>query len=220
MSEKWILSVQTSLPDFCETDEDLTKTEQTFDSFEEGKAAFIDTLKGYTFSENAMFDGNGNSKALEEFLDPADWEWLTEDDPENYDDDLQYGTLLGFCDAIQTALKGEETDVSVLNAFNMDWWVLITREGDTIYMRGEGDGPINGVKPYIKMNTFDWSEEKHYFLYFDDLLGQDASAELYMDLYPEDQEINDPVEENRELYRTDEEAVYTTLEDIMNIFNS
>ena len=205
MSKKWILSVQTSLPGFCETEEDLSKTEQTFDSFEEGKAAFMETLKGYSFSENAMFDGNGKSKELEQFLDPADWEWLKENDPADYDDDFQYATFKGFCDAICAALKGEETGISELNVFNMDWWILITRESDTVFMRGVGDGPINGIKPYIKMNTFDWSEEKHYFLYFDDLLGQDVSAELYMDLLPEGQDIPNGFAEKREFYHAEDE---------------
>lgn len=218
MSNKWILSVQTSLPDFCLAKEDMTKTEQTFDSFEEGKAAFIETLKGYSFSENVMFDGNGSSKALDEYLDSQSW--LAKEDPEDYDEYLQYDTFKGFVDAISTALKGEETDISELNAFIMDWQIEITRKGDTVFMHGVGGGPINGIKPYIKMNTFDWSEEKHYFLYFDDLLGQDASAELYMDLYPEGQEINGPYEECRESYRADDEAESSMLEDLLDFFDS
>ena len=212
--------MRTSLPGYCETEESMIKTEQTFDSFEEGKAAFIEKLKGYTFSENAMFDGNGRSKEFEWYFDPANWSWLTEEDPANYDDDLQYATLEGFCDAIRAALKGEETDISGLNVFNMDWELLVTRESDTVFMRGTGEGPYNGVKPYIKVNTFDWSEEKSYFLYFDDLLGQDVSAELYMDLYPEGQEIKDPNEEHKELYSKSDQANSELLEDLQDFINS
>jgi hypothetical protein len=47
---------------------------------------------------------------------------------------------------------------------------------------GDCDGPINGYDPYIATNAFSMEEEKDYYIYIDDLLGQDCSSELYIDL--------------------------------------
>ena len=86
MSDKWILSVQTSLPNYCKNKKDIIRNDQVFDSFEEGKAAFIETLKSYSFSENAMFDGNGRCKEFEDFFGTSsgNWDWLIEADPAGY----------------------------------------------------------------------------------------------------------------------------------------
>ena len=213
MSDKWILSVQTSLPNYCKNKKDIIRNDQVFDSFEEGKAAFIETLKSYSFSENAMFDGNGRCKEFEDFFGTSsgNWDWLIEADPDDYDEDLQLDTLKGFCDAVRAAFRGEEADISSLNVFD-SWPVKISREDDTVFIRDEGGGAFNGINPYIKMNTFDWSEIKPYFLYIDDLFGQDYSAELYMDLLPEDQEIKDPYEEKMEFYHADQEEIELDLE--------
>jgi len=49
-------------------------------------------------------------------------------------------------------------------------------------MYGYDDGPCNGYDPKIATNMFDMTEEKDYYLYVDDMFGQDASSELYIDL--------------------------------------
>ena len=77
-----------------------------------------------------------------------------------------------------------ETVVNDLEVSNTDW-MLSQKVGDgAVYIFGDYDGPCNGYDPYIKTNIFDMSEEKPYFLYIDDMMGQEdvASSELYIDL--------------------------------------
>ena len=40
----------------------------------------------------------------------------------------------------------------------------------------------NGPKRYRGMNIFNMEKEKNYFLHFDDMMGQQSSAEFYLDL--------------------------------------
>ena len=48
---------------------------------------------------------------------------------------------------------------------------------------GDDDGPCNGYNPMLYTNVFDLTEEKDYFLYINDLFGQDDfTSELYIDL--------------------------------------
>ena len=59
MSKIWILSVKTSLPNVCESPLDLTTTITAYDSFEKARDALRRVVKGYAFSENSLFDGDG-----------------------------------------------------------------------------------------------------------------------------------------------------------------
>ena len=48
---------------------------------------------------------------------------------------------------------------------------------------GDDDGSCNGYDPVIYTNMFDMREEKDYFMYIEDLLGQDEYAsQLCIDL--------------------------------------
>lgn len=58
MNEIWVLSVRTSLPNNCPTDNSLHPEMEAFDNFEKGLEAMRAKLKELAFSENLMFDGN------------------------------------------------------------------------------------------------------------------------------------------------------------------
>ena len=87
---------------------------------------------------------------------------------------------------------------AMASAFNGDNTALPFEDGDDYYTNfvialkisdggihifGCEDGPCNGYDPYIKPNIFDMSEEKDYYLYVEDMFGQDGwPYELYIDL--------------------------------------
>ena len=63
-----------------------------------------------------------------------------------------------------------------------DGMIALNYNGESVLCYGVDDGPFNGFDPYIATNAFSMEEEKDYFIYIDDLLGQDYSSELYIDL--------------------------------------
>ncbi len=71
MDSIWVLSVKTSLPYVCEKVEDMKTEFFAFGSFEDAKQALKNKLKEFAFSENSMFDGNGNMIYLKHYLDVA-----------------------------------------------------------------------------------------------------------------------------------------------------
>lgn len=202
--EEWKVCVRTSLPDVCYDEGDLEETIITADSFEKAKEIFQDTLKKYAFSENAMFDGKGRIKNLNNHC--AFWSKGTHDSEEgdsdsddfdDFDDLDDFGDFKLFNtsnlhredaqkiqEALARAFSGET--VNVEEAFpwkqRTDTMIeIIINEGVLCISTGN-DGYLNGVEPRIEANIFDMTEPKHYYVYIDDLLGVDTSAELYMDL--------------------------------------
>ena len=75
--KKWRLTIKTSLPEVCETPEDLKVKEEFFENFETAKEKMRETIKDLAFCENVLFDGNGYLKnfvnyisELEEYVRP------------------------------------------------------------------------------------------------------------------------------------------------------
>ena len=63
-----------------------------------------------------------------------------------------------------------------------DGMIALNYDGESVLCYGSDDGPCNGYDPYIATNAFSMEEEKDYYICIDDLLGQEYSSELYIDL--------------------------------------
>jgi hypothetical protein len=183
MKNTWVLSIRTSLPEACESHGDLHTSIYTFDSFEEARAALRKVLKKYAFSKNSMFDGRGQIIHLRKYvynltLDDVDGEHI-----DYYDDFLDPTNLDAMEDAIYKIFKGKDVVPKIKEGFYTDYTIAYTYENGEVSFRGDGDGPYNGYAPVLRTNMFDMLEENNYFLYIDDMLGQDcATSELYIDL--------------------------------------
>lgn len=175
MGNKWVLSVRTSLPGICRSKDDLKTVFYVYDSFEEARDALHEKAKQFAFSENAMFDGDGHIKKLCDYVE-QEFEELP------IDEQMEIYSFAEASDMIRKALNGETVKIEGILDLDEDGMIAVKCIGDTIMFEGYGDGPINGFEPYIKTNIFDMSEEKDYYLYIDDMLGQDVSSELYIDL--------------------------------------
>ncbi len=165
---KWVLSVVTSLPEVCESKDDLKTSFYVFDDFNEARKAMRDKIRSFAFGENAMFDGKGNILMMLDFS-----EFLYEDYPAQI-----------LTDCFRKAFEGKNVSIEGIpdDEDEQSWAFIIKRRGDTVLIEGAGEGPENGYDPFIKTNIFDMSEEKHYYLYVNDMFDCDYSSELYMDL--------------------------------------
>lgn len=176
MKETWVLSIRTSLPNTCYNARDLKTEIYAFDSFEAARAATRNLLKKLAFGEeNAMFDGNGNMIYLREYVDDA------------YDEEIDgepscKAVLEAFYALFLDVLAGKNVVFNIEESYS-DGLIAYEYSDGMIDFCGEYDGPINGYDPILKTNMFSMEEEKDYYMYLDDLLGQHAdTSELYIDL--------------------------------------
>lgn len=180
MKSLWVLSVKTSLPNVCESVRDMKTEFYAFESFDAAKKSLKKKLKELAFSKNAMFDGEGNMIYLKEYLDDA---WEPDEGEEVWENFLIKSVLSKIYDTVKSIFDGKSADVSDFLDYYDDAMIAVEITDDTMTMRGEDDGPINGYDPMFATNMFDMSEVKDYFLYVDDRFGQDdATSELYIDL--------------------------------------
>lgn len=178
MNEIWVLTVKTSLPETCNTYDEMTTEVSAFDSFEKGKNSLRQKLKDFAFSENAMFNGEGKIKYFAKYVE------------ETLELDLQCGCVAKenkvfskIQDTLTTVFQGEDTDLDVELDTYADYMIGVTVKENEISFCGYEDGPINGYYPTLATNLFSMKEEKNYYLYIDDRFGQDdATSELYIDL--------------------------------------
>ena len=178
----WVLSVRTSLPDVCNSPEDLKTSFWVFDNFEAGKTAFLQKLKEFAFSENEMFDRDGRIVMLSDHRDTLD-----ENDTaiEGLMDPGHLGahSVLNIESIIRNALLGNDVSLPSFPESSTNWWIAAEHDCETLTIRGDGDGPVNGCDPYISMNIFDLTIEKSLHFHVNDMFGQEeASSELYVDL--------------------------------------
>ncbi len=181
MNTVWVLSICTSLPNVCEHPGNLKLEMLGFESFEKAKAILREKLKGFAFSVNSMFDGDGNvtlmKKYMEEKVDYGDSEgdsnWLS----------ASIGTkLLSMFHAI---FSGSDAPQILKPCTYEDGLLAVDLTQDSIAFCGIDDGPINGYDPIANTNMFSLTEEKDYYLYINDMFGwsaDEASSELYIDL--------------------------------------
>lgn len=177
--KQWVLSVRTSLPGLCYSDEDLKSTLESYDSFDEAKQEFKNTIKRYAFEENEMFDGKGHLTNFDSYACDLN---SKDEEKEIYDDCLYKEDYDALSDILVKVFEGQDVSLEQVSDYKTDWMIAVKKKEDIVAICGEGDGPINGYDPYIKMNCFNMSEEKEYFLYINDMFGVDVSSELYIDL--------------------------------------
>ena len=180
MKDTWVLSIKTSLPLVCKNRRDLKTSIYTFESFAEARAALRKVLYRYAFSENSMFDGKGNIVYLRKYIEKFT---LDEENFDFSDDFLTIKKLRAVEDAIRNIFDGKDIVPEFEEGFFSDCMIAYTYENGEINFRGDDDGPYNGYNPVLRTNMFSMFDESDYFLYIDDLFGQnEATSELYIDL--------------------------------------
>ena len=177
MKNIWTLIVKTTLPESGERQDELVTDVEAFENFDEAKAALRKKLRKIAFSENKMFDGKGHIIRLENY--PTD-----DDESEEWDDDVITKSLLKKVSrSFKNIFSGKDTTLKIAEGFYTDWMIAFDYNNGVIRFHGDDDGPCNGYDPVIYTNMFDMSEEKDYFMYIEDLLGQDEYAsQLCIDL--------------------------------------
>ena len=186
MKEIWVLTIKTSLPKVCDSYEDLKMTVRVFDTYEKARSAFRAELKTLAFSENAMFNGKGQITQLKEELrhyaiSEAD---IKLPETENAPKLLSNERLTQLHNALTEAIAGRDTQVGIPSGHYTDATYYSAQvKPDYLHLYGDFEGPACGIMQVIHTNIFTMAEEKDYFLYIDDYLGQKvSSSELYMDL--------------------------------------
>ena len=180
MKEVWVLSVKTSLPDVCFSSRTLETTVSAYDSFEKGREAMRKILQDFAFSKNRMFDGEGNIIYLKRYAERA---LEQQENDEDYCADFLDKEKWNYVStSLQKICSGEVVDFKMDFDSYFDGMIAIEFKNSSIYVYGDEDGPINGYDPNISTNIFSMKEEKDYFLYIDDMFGQECSSELYIDL--------------------------------------
>ena len=174
--ETWVLTIRTSLPEVAYSEEDIKMTNFVFQSFEMAKKVLREKLKEYAFSKNEMFDGKGGLVYLEEYAENLTDEF---DDKQS----LSLRKIKELEKALLLVFEGKDAKLTLEEVkCCTDWMIAVDVTQDSIKMYGYDDGPCNGYDPKIATNMFDMTEEKDYYFYIDDMFGQDASSELYIDL--------------------------------------
>ena len=95
--------------------------------------------------------------------------------------------------AYDTFEKGRDAMRDVIKNYAYNKNSMFDGEGNITYLKKYweemwdeeyiDDGPCNGYDPDIRTNIFSMKQEQEYYLYINDLLGQDDfSSELYIDL--------------------------------------
>lgn len=186
MKELWALSIKTSLPEVCENKLDLKTNIFAYEDFETAKIELRKKLRQFAFSKNSMFDGKGDMIHFNKYIE----EMYQEDGDEDVDfdsDDLTKPTLNAFYCLLKGVFEGKDQEAPAFdnNYCSTDGMVAVElkiKKG-ILAIYGDDDGPCNGYSPEIYTNMLDMTKEKDYYLYVDDLFGQDdASSELYIDL--------------------------------------
>ena len=184
MNACWVLTIKTSLPNTCEHHGELQTECLAFDSFQKAKAALRERLHGFAFTRNAMFDGEGKMIHLDKYIQNSKHEDTTEEYWEFMDNGwLTVGRLQAVQDGLTAICTGNDVDFSVEQGGYDDGMLSLHVCDDRVQLMGWDDGPFNGYEPLICTNMFNMTQEGDYYLYLDDMFGQDnCSAELYVDL--------------------------------------
>lgn len=179
MKEIWTLIIKTSLPETCKDAGDIKTTVTSYEKFDDAKAAMQKELRQLAFSNNTMFDGKGHISCFERYIED-----MCNDGDEEYDDDvITKKTLKKISRALHGIFSGKNASLKLDDGFYTDWMIGFEYKDGVIKFSGEDDGPCNGYNPTLYTNVFDLTEEKDYFLYINDLFGQDDfTSELYIDI--------------------------------------
>lgn len=178
ITNAWSVLLRTSLPKVSKSGGDIKIELEVYDNFSEAKQAFLDIMKKYSLEDNAMFDGKGHIKNLENYFNEM-MEYLKESEEEELADLPKAAEKI--MKAFNDIMAGKNVDINEIPYYN-DYMIEVDTNNGYVVFNGSDDGPCNGYDPYIKTNIFNMDEEKEYCLHIDDLFGQDWSAEFYLDL--------------------------------------
>lgn len=185
MNECWVLTIKTSLPHTCEHHGELQTECLAFDSFQKAKAALRKRLHGFAFTRNAMFDGEGKMIHLDRYSAQS-YDCAELDEEEDFLDNgcLTTRRINILQAALAKVFEGKSIQLPFLEDGDyVDGMLELEVHDNRVWLQGWDDGPCNGYKPLICTNMFNMVKEGDYYLYLDDLFGQDdCSAELYVDL--------------------------------------
>lgn len=104
------------------------------------------------------------------------------------EDDETYGILTHRLldkvnELLRSAFEGNDTPLEIPDKEYDDGRIAVKVSANEINIYGCESGPMNGYDPVIHTNIFVMEKETDYFLYINDLFGQEeGSAELYIDL--------------------------------------
>ena len=180
MKKIWSLIIKTSLPNTAEDVTELVTTVDAFSDFETAKISLREKLKDFAFNKNSMFDGKGNLTYMNSYINGC----MDEDDECEDEDVLTQSKLNSVQDALKGIFAGKDEELKIEEIdYITDWMISLQIKRNSISLYGDAEGPCNGYNPHIKTNMFDMREENNYYLYIDDMFGQDDnSSELYIDL--------------------------------------
>ncbi|MBQ7352587.1 MAG: hypothetical protein IJW54_01130 [Clostridia bacterium] len=180
MKKIWILSIKTSLPNICYNADSLSTELFAFEGFEIAKDFFHKKIKEFAFSKNSLFNGNGKIQRFNTYIDEM---YEPEDEEDLGGDFLTKNHCIKIQEALCSAFGGDDNDLQIEVGKYDDGMIGVDVSENNIRFFGIYDGPINGYDPVIHTNIFNMTDKKDYFLYINDLFGQDeCSCELYIDL--------------------------------------
>ena len=179
MKEIWVLTIKTSLPKTCRRADEMKTIVSAYDSFEKGRDAMREKIKEYAFSNNKMFDGEGQVIQLNRYINDG-LGYFCDNDDEMYDIYIAFSNIQ---DILTEAFSGHDMVSQVKCCDYDDWNIAVKVTSDTIrFYDGEG-AYENGYNPVLTTNIISMEKEQDYYLYIDDRLDQnDDSSELFIDL--------------------------------------
>lgn len=145
---------------------------RAFADFETAKKAFRERIKRIAETDSSMFE-NGVIKNLKKYFDHSPFDYIDTDD-------LSEGLTRFFTDPT-FEIPAEEID----DMEETDYMVAIQINDGELLVRGDDDGPINGVNPYIKINCFTMDDpNKDYCIHIDDgfLMDRNFTSQLFLEL--------------------------------------
>ena len=182
MKEIWTLIIKTSLPGACECIEGVKTTVEAFDSFEKARSAFRSKLKDYAFSKNAMFDGEGKITSFCEYY--KNMSLYQSKEKECKDKEILTSSVVkDIQNALTAAFAGNDIELKPTTSVYCDSLLEVHIEDNVLRVSANLDGPMDDCAPTLNTNIFSMKKEQDYYLYVDDMFGQNASSVLSMDLF-------------------------------------
>ena len=174
----WILSIKTSLPEYCRDAGSLRTSIFAFDTFAEARVALLKALKHYAYSKNNLFDGCGYLNNYGKYF----WDDTIDDPPE----DAQHvspekSRHLYIRDLFHRMFDGEDVTPELERARD-NGVVFFTYDDGQFRLYGDEGHPFWGTVPTIKTNMFSMEKEQNYYLYLHQFFGEDYTSDLYIDL--------------------------------------
>lgn len=173
MKEIWVMTERSDFYRGGEYDfENYDSGCRAFADFDTAKKAFRERIKRIAETDSSMFE-NGMIKNFKEYLYDTEFEEINTDDLSDM--------LTQFFNDTTFEISAGEMD----NMEETDYMVAIQIKDGELLIRGDDDGPCNGVNPYIKINCFTMNyPNKDYCIHIEDgfLMDRDFTSQLFLEL--------------------------------------